>query len=333
MTYNLSAFIPYTKHALFREDVQAVERALHSNHLTQGPEVEAFEAELCGVTGARYAVAVSSGTAALHAICAAGRGLVQMPAISFVATANAAHAAGRDVVFVDGTPEDGSVGYDLWASIGGDLSPHPAASVLDLAHALGAPQRFDIIGAATYSFHPAKHVTTGEGGAVCTNDADLAESCRLFRAHGRRGTEQVAFGLNYRLPDLSAALGRSQLTRLGWSIERRRSIAARYDEAFNAVGIETVQHSERSARHLYQLLIPNRDAVAERLKARGIGTAVHYPPIPLQPWWRKRGGYTPEQFPLAVAWSNRVLSIPLFPTLSDVEIARVIEAVKQECAP
>ena len=211
-----------------------------------------------------------------------------------------------------------------------DVAPF-TPPLLDLAHALGAPIDFDAIVGAAYSFHPAKHVTTGEGGAVCTNDADVARFCRLFRAHGRDGTRQVQMGYNYRLPDLNAALGRAQLARLAWSIARRREIAARYDEAFRGLRLTPVAHSPRSSRHLYQILVADRDAVAERLKGRGIGTAVHYPVIPLQPWWQARGGYTATQFPLATAWAARTLSLPLYPTLTDADVRRVITAVQEEC--
>lgn len=329
--------IPYTQHTITHDDAWAVGRALHSAALTQGAEVERFEADLCAVTGARYAVAVSSGTAALHCLYTAAkarepgvRAPFLVPSVSFVATANAAHLAGWLVDFEDATPLD-LPRLDVWASIGGDVPERMPAPLLDLAHALGAPVDFTAIVGAAYSFHPAKHVTTGEGGAVCTNDADVARCCRLFRAHGRDGTRQVQFGFNYRLPDLNAALGRAQLARLAWSIARRREIAARYDEAFQGLRLTPVPHSPRSARHLYQILVADRDAVAERLNGRGIGTAVHYPVIPLQPWWQARGGYTAAQFPLATAWAARTLSLPLYPTLTDADVRRVITAVQEEC--
>lgn len=328
----MSDFLPYTRHYITAEDRAAVDRVLRSPHLTQGPEVEAFEAELCAVTGAKYCVVVSSGTAALQCLYAAIRteftSPLQLPAISFVATANAATAAGWSVGFRDITPWQGVEGLQVWPSIGGDIYPWAPAPILDLAHALGAPVDFTAIVGATYSFHPAKHVTTGEGGAVCTNDEAVADYCRHFRSHGRDGTSQVTEGYNYRLPDLNAALGRSQLTRLAWSIARRREIAAQYDAAFRSLPLVLLPHSPRSARHLYQVLVADRDAVAAKLRERGIGTAVHYPVIPLQPWWRDRYGYTEADFPIAAHWASRTLSLPLFPTMTDADVGRVITAVQ-----
>lgn len=345
MTYN-GPFLPYTHHAIQPEDEWALGRALHSAHLTQGKEVEAFEAELCAETGAKYAVAVSSGTAALHCLYAYFRDAnavvfasgkrVRMPAISFVATANMAVAADfqrfAPLRFEDVVPTDDFHGLlNVWASVGGDIPKLMPAEILDLAHALGTPVDFSAILGATYSFHPAKHITTGEGGAVCTNREDVADFCRVFRSHGRQDGRMVQFGMNYRLPDLNAALGRAQLARLHWSIDRRRTIAAKYDEAFKGLPCTPVPHSPRSARHLYQILTPHRNALQDALRARGIGTAIHYPPIPLEPWWAAQGGYTASQFPLACAWADRVLALPLYPTLTDADVRRVITAVQEEC--
>lgn len=346
----MADFLPYTRHDITAEDRAAVDRVLRSSHLTQGPEVEAFEAELCEVTGAKYAVVVASGTAALHCLYAAvaeyesypfqpswSHRAPLLPAISFVATANMLVALGHGdneygaVQFHDMTPTETTDAVDVWVSIGGDVPNCTPVPILDLAHALGAPVDFDACLGATYSFHPAKHVTTGEGGAVCTNREDIATFCRQFRSHGRVGTSQIQMGFNYRLPDLNAALGRSQLTRLRWSIQRRREIAARYDTFLAGTSVALMPHSERSSRHLYQVLVTDRDAVAAKLNERGIGTAVHYPVIPLQPWWQQRYGYTKADFPLASAWADSTLSLPLFPTMTDADVQRVITAVQEVC--
>lgn len=336
----MSDLIPYTRHAIFPEDEAAVLRALRSPYVTQGPEVEAFEQELATLSGAKYAVCVNSGTAALHlAYLAAGwQGrTVYVPAISFVATANAVIMAKADPRFVDCNEEDG-----LWlecdspkpcevpVTLGGQ-SPEAwgDAIIRDACH--GPFTHVDGDLATCLSLHPAKHVCAGEGGAILTNDAAFAEQCRLLRSHGRKGTEMVALGYNCRMPEINAALGRSQLRRYVWNVRERRRMAHWYDQAFMGK-VRTVPHSPESARHLYQLLVEDRDANQEALRARGIGTAVHYPVIPLQPYYRERYGYRPGQFPGAEWHAAHTLSIPLFPTMTEQEQDRVITAVLDVCA-
>lgn len=359
--------IPYTAHRITYADEAAVLRALRSDHLTQGPEVERFEEELAALAGAKYTVAVNSGTAALHlALLAAGArpGVeVIVPAISFVATANAALMTGASVRFADCEPETGFFSPHTEVRLGverivvpvtlggmnGEFVQHSYAGLSWVIDACHGPLRSfgSIPEAACFSFHPAKHVAAGEGGAVVTNDQGLADQMRLLRSHGRRGTEMVAMGWNYRMPDLNAALARAQLVRYREGVARRRELAAVYDRAFAGHPvIQPVPHGPDSARHLYQVLLPDgyakawnpaagipkyRDWVAHVLRERGIGTAVHYPVIPLQPYYRERYGYQPGQFPGAEAYAARTLSLPLYPTLSEADQRRVIEAMLEVC--
>jgi perosamine synthetase len=312
--------IPYTRHAITPEDEAAVLRALRSGYLTQGPEVEAFEDELATFAGARYAVAVNSGTAALHlALRAIGRRYCHCPAISFVATANTMLMAGIVPMFQD----------TLLPTLGGE--PAGAASlpaeVLDACHGpLTLPPDYL---ATCFSFHPAKHVAAGEGGAIVTNDPQITDKCRLLRSHGRVLTRMVELGYNYRMPELSAALARSQLARVLTGVNIRRRIAEQYDAEFTGLTVEP--RSPESWVHLYRLRHPDRDAFRHRLAARGVGTAIHYPVIPLQPYYRQRFGYEPGMWPNAEKYAAETVSIPMFPTLTEQEIGTVVQAVK-ECA-
>jgi len=343
--------IPYTRHEIRPEDEAAVLCALRSGYLTQGPEIEAFEHELAALSGAKYAVAVNSGTAALHLtyVAAGWKGrTVHCPAISFVATSNALIMAKADPRFVDCNEEDG-----LWmesdspkpcevpVALGGQVPEAWGDEIVrDACH---GPLTHDAADLATcLSLHPAKHIACGEGGAILTNDDAFAEQCRLLRSHGRRGTEMVSLGYNYRLNEMSAALGRSQLTRYHAGVAERRRMASRYDDAFAGhYVIQTVPHGPDSARHLYQILLPpdgvtypylkGRNWAQGKLRERGIGTAIHYPVIPLQPYYRQRYGYREGMFPGAEAHAARTLSIPLFPGLTEAEQDRVIAAVLEVC--
>jgi dTDP-4-amino-4,6-dideoxygalactose transaminase len=206
--------------------------------------------------------------------------------------------------------------------------------VADVCH--GPYELPDWAVAACFSFHPCKHIAAGEGGAVVTNDGTIAERCRLLRSHGRASilwdnSRQVmdALGYNYRMPELSAALALSQLRRLDENIQRRREIAAIYDEEFNG-RVRTVPHSDASARHLYQLLVEDRDGVRQHLAALGVGSQTHYTPVvPLQPYWRERFQYREGMFPNAEYHAAHTLSIPLFPSMTDEDVERVVGAVRE----
>ena len=341
--------IPYAKHDVTMEDMSAVMDVLESDHLTQGPKVAEFEEAFAEKCGTKYAVAVSSGTAALHlAYLAAGvkRGKVFVTSpISFVATANAALYCGADVFFSDVEPHtglmeyvDGPAHFVATVALGGcavhTTMPENAIVIDDLCH--GKMELSSEAVAGCFSLHPAKHIAAGEGGVVVTNDQYLADDVRELRDHGRsRVTKVMTFlGYNYRLSDIAAALALSQLKRLDWNIAKRRELAARYDEAFT--DIETVPHSEHSARHLYQILVggeqwgqPRHNRSVQRALAhRGVGTQVHYEPIiPLQPYYQERFGYKPGDFPQAESYAARTLSLPLYPTLTETEQDYVIEQV------
>lgn len=324
--------IPYTTHHVTAEDEKAVLDALRSGYLTQGPVVERFEESLALLAGCRYAVCVSSGTAALHLAYLTvdwERHLpeVSMPAISFVATANMALLTGRRPLFRDVDPVTGRTpDGEVYVTLGGVPIPQGRRyHVVDACH--GPIQHHPQAQATVLSFHPAKHMACGEGGAILTNDPKVAEDCRALRSHGRVGIPQTMLGFNYRMPEMNAALGLSQLVRYQWGVQERRRLAATYDTAFAFRGVDVIPHSPDSARHLYSILVDHRDQVQAALRARGILTAVHYPVIPLQPYYRQRFGFKAGQWPNAERFAARTLSLPLYPTLREADQMHVIESV------
>jgi dTDP-4-amino-4,6-dideoxygalactose transaminase len=327
--------LPYGHQIIDDVDIDAVVRVLRSEWLTTGPAVEAFEREVAAAVGARFAVALANGTAALHAAAFAagigpGRTAVTTP-MTFAASANCVRYLGGTVQFADVQPDSLNLDPaavaplmrdDTAAVIAVDYTGQPAdldelraiadasgaCLIEDAAHALGATYRGRPVGSVahltTFSFHPVKHITTGEGGVVTTDDDRLAARLRLFRNHGittdarqreAAGSwfyEMTALGFNYRLSDLQCALGSAQLTRLpGW-IARRRAIAARYAAAFAgeaALELPAVRPGRESAWHLYvvrlrlERLAVDRHQVFKALRAENIGVNVHYIPVPWHP--------------------------------------------------
>jgi len=370
-------FLPYGRQSLDDADIQAVVDVLRGDWLTTGPAVARFEAALAEATGATYAVVCSSGTAALHMMYSAlgvgdGDEVITSP-LTFAATANAAHYLGARVRFVDVSPDTGNIDPALIeAAIGPrtrlivavDYAGHPAAYaaiheigrrrgvtvVSDAAHALGATLHGAPVGklshAAAISMHPVKPITSAEGGAVLTDDAELAARATRFRSHGISRDpveltrddgpwymEQHDLGFNYRMTDLQAALGASQLAKLPAFIARRAALAARYTAGLSDLeGMRLPIEGEgaRSGWHLYVVRVDpsRRRAFFERLRALGIGAQVHYLPVYRHPWYQQNG-YARVQCPEADAWYASCVSLPLYPGLTDAEHASAIARVRQ----
>jgi perosamine synthetase len=371
--------IPYGRQSIDETDIQAVVEVLRSDWLTTGPKVEEFENAFAASVGAQHAVAVSSGTAALHAaMYALGIGPgdeVIVPAMTFAATANCVVFQGGVPVFADVNPgtlliDPASVkdrispktraviavdyagqpcDYDALMAIAGK---HKLALVADACHSLGARYKERPVGSLAllnaFSFHPVKHITTGEGGMITTDDPNLAEKMHLFRAHGittdhRQREEQgswfyemVDLGYNYRITDFQCALGMSQLKKLPNWIERRQKIAHRYDEAFqNIPRVEplTAKNEVLHAYHLYVIRLSlnstslDRSVVFNKLREAGIGVNVHYIPVHLHPFYRNRFDTHLGLCPIAERAYERIISLPMYPALSHEDQDQVIETL------
>lgn len=321
-------FLNYARHSVTPEDAESVSRLLLSGApLTQGPAVEAFEYALCAYTGAPYAVVVNSGTAALHlayGLCFPPGTKIRMPAISFVATANAALYCGLRPVFLTVSPRTGLVMEDC--EVGVELGGQPTGhrhTVVDACHSLRWVESAVV---TVLSFHPAKHLACGEGGALLTSDPTIAARARLLRSHGREGASMVQLGFNMRLADILAVLGTSQLATARERIAERIRLAGRYDTLLGNVDVTPVPHTN-SHRHLYQVLVQERDRIQAGLKQRGVGTAIHYPCIPDQPYYSRRFGYV-DGLGWARDFATQTLSLPLFPGLTDTDQVRVVDALK-----
>lgn len=387
----------YGRQSIEDDDIEAVVQCLRSEFLTQGPAVREFEESLCEATGAKYAVAVANGTAALHlAALAAGvragdTGITST--ITFVASANAIRYAGGTARFADVDADTGLIStssleqtvaahrpkviipVDLTGAVSDlaavqSIAKKVGALVIeDAAHSLGAS--YDVGGKtfraascahadmAILSFHPVKHVTTGEGGAITTNDAALYAELQDLRTHGITKDpkklqksdgpwyyEQRTLGFNYRITDMQCALGKSQMKKLERFVTRRREIAKRYDAAFaSATGVRPlrVPDGTRSAYHLYVVRVtgaPGEDlaTIAARRKALYLGLAeqkifgqVHYIPVHEQPDFRANG-MGGEDLPGAAAYYASCLSLPMYPAMTDGDVDRVASAVLEVIA-
>ena len=355
--------IPYGRQSIDDRDVEAVVAALRSDRLTQGPAIERFESALAERVGARYAVAYSSGTAALHgAAFAAGLGpgdIVVTSPLTFMASANCARYVGATPALVDIDERTWNLAVDR---IGGDVDAvvpvHYAGLPVDLAgwrragepiviedaaHALGASTPAGPVGncahsdMACFSFHPVKPVTTGEGGAVTTNDDELADRLRRFRHHGIVRRPEVGgwaydiadVGLNYRMTDLQAALGCAQLDRLDRFIARRNDLASTYRERLRELPIELPPVAPEGSIHGYHLFavrVPDRRAVYDALHAAGILVQVHY--VPIHHHTVSRDIDLPDDgLPVCDDVYEGLLSLPMFPELRDDELERVVHVL------
>jgi perosamine synthetase len=370
--------LPYGRQSVDEEDVRAVVEVLKSDWLTTGPKVAEFEEAFAEWVGARYAVSVSSGTAALHAAAfAAGLGEGDeaiVPPMTFCATANCILYQGATPVFADVAedtlnldPEEVSakISSRTKAIFTVDYAGHPSGLeelreiagakktllIEDACHALGAEYKGKRVGAladmTVFSFHPVKHVTTGEGGTVTTDDAGLAETLRRFRNHGISSEarqrqesgqwfyEMVFLGFNYRLPDFACALGISQLRRLEENLARRREIAARYGRELGdlPLTLPVVREGMRSAWHLYPVrvrlesLSAGRGEIFRALRAENIGVNVHYIPVHQHPYYRKRFPANEGMFPVAENAYQQLISLPMFHSMTDDDVADVVHAV------
>lgn len=374
-----SAMLPYGRQSISEEDIQAVIEVLRSDWLTTGPKVGEFEQRFAELVGAGAAVAVSNGTAALHAatyVCGIGPGdEVIVPAMTFAASANAVVFQGGTPVFADVDPDtllldprdvERKITARTRAIVAVDYTGHPCdydalralADARDLkliddaCHAVGGTYKGRRVGTLadlnTFSFHPVKHVTTGEGGMITTDDAELADKMRVFRNHGittdhrqreQQGSwayEMVDLGYNYRITDFQCALGISQIAKLKERVVRRQQIARRYDQAFAAIpeiSPLAVRPDVSHAYHLYvvqldlERLSMGRREIFKALRAEGIGVNVHYIPVHLHPFYRARFGTGPGLCPNAEAAYERIISLPMFAGMSDADIETVIDAV------
>jgi dTDP-4-amino-4,6-dideoxygalactose transaminase len=351
--------LPYGRQSIDRADVDAVLAVLQGDWLTQGPAIDAFEAALCEVTGARHAVAFANGTAALHgAAAAAGLGpghRVAVPALTFSASAACARYVGAEPVVVDIDNATWSLDLALvpddvdalvavhYAGLPVELARlgrRPPVVIEDACHALGAHTPDGPVGncarsdMACFSFHPVKPITTAEGGAVTTNDDELAEGLRRFRNHGIVRLPEVepwhyevrSLGFNYRLSDLQSALGTSQLRRLGALVARRNAIAERYRSGLAGLAVGLPPEPPAGTTHGYHLFpvhVADRRRVYDGLHAAGIRVQVHYVPLHHHPVYSHAEAHPPG-LPVTESVYGGLLSLPMYPDLTDGDVDRVI---------
>ena len=396
----MNHFLPYGRQTVDESDVELVIEVLNSSYLTSGPLVEEFERELADSVGAKYAVACSSGTAALHlAVLAADldetRGVI-VPTMTFLSSANAARFLKAPVWFADVDSDHGLLTRETLrdamaradSSVGAVIPVHLNGQSVDMiaiknlvgdsgikiiedaSHALGSrlvlpDGRVQPVGSCShsdmcvFSFHAVKTIAMGEGGAVTTNDEILYQRLVDFRNHGiirtpeRFKNTELAFsdtcmlnpwyyemhelGFNYRVTDIQCALGLSQLRKLENFVERRRQLVERYDEQVRCISpeinpIKRLQHTE-TCWHLYVLLIDfssldiSRAVLMKKLQERKIGTQVHYIPVHWQPYYRRHVGEI--DLPGAATYYQRILSLPLYPSMVDADVDRVVSSLRE----
>lgn len=368
-------YIPYGRQDINDDDINAVIEVLKSDFLTTGPKVTEFEEKFAKYVGAKYAVAVANGTAALHIACLAagikeGDEVITSP-ITFAASANCALYCGAKPVFADIDPVTYNIDCKSVESLITDKTKaiipvhytgqpcdmdeiHRIAKkynlivIEDAAHAVGAEYKGKKIGALSdmteFSFHPVKHITSGEGGIVTTNDEKLYDKLKLYRTHGITRNpgemskydgpwyyEQIGLGYNYRITDFQCALGLSQLNRIDEFLKRRREIAKRYDKAFENVDEITIpaqMEGTNSAYHLYVIKVDKniRRDMFEYLRDNNIGVNVHYIPVYTFPYYRENG-YRDIICKNAEELYESIISLPMYYGLTDEEQGYVIDKV------
>jgi len=372
--------ISYGKQSINQDDIDAVVDVLRSDFLTQGPKVAEFENDLANYCGSQYAKTVSNGTAALHlaylAIGLKQGDIVWTTPNTFVATVNAALYCGATVDFIDIDSKTYNLSInslkkklvrakkgntlpklvvpvhfsgqscemkEIWA-----LSKEYGFKIVeDACHALGGEYLSKKVGSceysdmAVFSFHPVKMITTGEGGAIMTNDKGLDDKIALLRSHGVTKDvsqfknesdgdwyyEQQALGFNYRLTDIQAALGISQLKRLDSFVVKRREIAKRYLSELQDITLPYQHPDTNSSWHLFVIQVKNRKAIQQQLKGQGIGSQIHYIPVVSQPYYQDMG-HDIKQYPATDVYYQSALSIPLYCNFSSVEQELVISSIK-----
>ncbi len=376
-----ASYLPYGRQWIDADDIEAVVEVLKGDYLTTGPFVLNFEQAVANYVGAKYAVSFANGTAALHGACFAagiteGDEVITTP-LTFAASANCILYQGGKPVFVDIDertynidPEEieKKITANTKAIIPVDFTGQPAnlskinaiakknnlVVIEDAAHALGAVYKGQRIGSISdmtmFSFHPVKHITSGEGGMITTNNKDYYEKLLQFRSHGitrdpskltnNHGPwyyEMQFLGFNYRLTDIQAALGKSQLNKIDRFIDVRKKYVAMYDQAFREIPqiITPFQHTNvESSWHLYiiqldlAMLSCTRLEIFKVLQDHNIGVNVHYLPVHLLPYYNGLG-YRQGDLPKAEALYERIITLPLFPAMTDADVKDVIKAVKE----
>lgn len=379
-----NSYLSYGKQTVDEEDIQAVVDVLKGDYLTTGPFVKEFEEKVASYVGAKYAVAVSNGTAALHVACLAA-GITEgdeviVSSLTFAASSNAVLYCGGTPVFADVDSKTYNIDpMDIERKITNKTkalvvvdfagqpvdmdeiiaiaNKHDLIIIEDAAHALGSKYKNERVGTradmVTFSFHPVKPITTGEGGMITTNDEELYTKMMQFRTHGitrdreilteDHGAwyyEQQSLGYNYRLTDLQSALGTSQMTKINQFINRRREIVKQYNDKFSEVKEITIPYEaefSNSGWHIYvikinsELLKVSRKEIFEALQAENIGVNVHYLPVYLHPYYKELG-YKKGICPNAEELYEDIITLPLFPTMSDKDVEDVVSAVNKVIA-
>lgn len=371
--------IPYGRQTIDEDDINAVVDVLKSDYLTTGPKIAEFEQAVASYTGAKYAVAISNGTSALHAACFAagiGRGdeVITTP-LTFAASANCVLYCGGTPVFADVDPytyniDPEDIRKKITDKTKAIIAVHLAGQPCDMdeihsiaqehnliviedgAHALGSVYKGKKVGClsdmTTFSFHPVKPITTGEGGMIMTDNEELYKRLVLFRSHGITRDEsmmtrnegpwfyqQLDLGYNYRITDIQCALGCSQMRKLDKFLKRRRELAERYNNAFiecdNIVTPYQLPDTQ-SGWHLYIVQVKNHDRkqVFETLRDKGIGVNVHYIPVYMHPYYQEHG-YKDVHCANAEEIYSHIISLPLYPGLTDDQQDYVIDTLKQLC--